>query len=50
MATSKDNEILIKKSFWLEKKTASQVEKEAKRKEVSESALMRHIISHWFKK
>jgi len=46
MATEK----YIKKSFWLSKILKRKIEAESKAKKISESALMRHIISNWFAK
>lgn len=41
---------LFKKSFWLSKENKKNIEAEAKKKEISESALVRHIINNWFAK
>lgn len=43
-------EKLRKKSFWLSEGKAQIIEKEAEKNWKSESALMNHIISNWFKK
>lgn len=43
-------EKLRKKSFWLPEDKAQILEKEAEKNWKSESALMTHIISNWFKK
>ena len=41
---------LVKRSYWLEKdKQADKVIQEAKKREVSESEIMRTIINYWFK-
>lgn len=40
----------VRKLFWLEETQAKKVEREARMKKISESALARHIISKWFAK
>lgn len=41
---------IIKKMFWLEKSLVEKIKAEAKKKEISGSALMTHIITKWFEK
>ena len=43
-------EKFIRKSFWLSQKNKRDIEKEARQRKITESALVRHIISNWFKK
>lgn len=40
----------VKKVFWLEPIQKRKIEREAKVRKVSESALIRHIINQWFQK
>lgn len=43
-------EKLFKKSFWISKKNKKDIETEARKQKVTESALMRHIINNWYSK